>query len=153
MKNDFRETKKFMYCGVLTLSWSISRGRDTYGYNIARLDSKTARYKCMGGGYDMTGDCLGQWLQAEYQDRLKSIAHRAGAVYSKTDGYKSLERTPDRLYGMKLNQDTGKVSLDGACGPSTMIQIAEACNISVSYNGNKRGRTIGFMYTVYESEV
>ena len=124
MENNFRATAKFESCGALTLSWSTSKGRDTYGYNICRLDSKTARYKCMGGGYDMIGDTLGQFLQAEFQDRLQVISERAGSVYS-------------------------KVSLDGACGVSTMIEIAEAMNISISYIGNKRGQTTGFMYTVY----
>lgn len=35
----------------LSLSWSISRGRDTYGYNIARLDDHATgkRYRCSGG--------------------------------------------------------------------------------------------------------
>lgn len=39
----------------LALSWSVSRGRDTYGYNICRLDDTSTgeRFKCMGGGYDM----------------------------------------------------------------------------------------------------
>jgi len=149
MENNFRATAKFESCGALTLSWSTSKGRDTYGYNICRLDSKTARYKCMGGGYDMIGDTLGQFLQAEFQDRLQVISERAGSVYSKEGGYKSLERNTGRLYGMTHNLDIGKVSLDGACGVSTMIEIAEAMNISISYIGNKRGQTTGFMYTVY----
>jgi hypothetical protein len=34
----------------LAISWAISRGRDTYGYNICRLDDTLidVRYRCMG---------------------------------------------------------------------------------------------------------
>jgi hypothetical protein len=146
--NNFRETEKFEDCQTLTLSWSISKGRDTYGYNICRLDSNTTRYRAMGGGYDMKGTVLASWLVDEFQDRLQAIGARAGAHYSKANGYKS-SSDDNSLYGMARNDDTGMISIDGACGVSSVISIAEAINISISYNGNKRGQTIGFMVTVY----
>lgn len=45
---------------VLQFKWTISRGRDTYGYNICSLyvDGKKVS-GCSGGGYDMMGTCLG----------------------------------------------------------------------------------------------
>lgn len=72
----------------LTLSWSISRGRGTYGGNICRLDDTTTdkRYRCSGGGYDMTGTVLGDWLTDVYQSELQALAPRAGAWYSKAGG-------------------------------------------------------------------
>lgn len=41
----------------LDLTWSTSKARDTYGYNITRLDDSISgkRYKTCGGGYDMIG--------------------------------------------------------------------------------------------------
>lgn len=67
----------------LALSWSVSRGRDTYGYNICRLDdtSTEERFKCMGGGYDMQGTVFGSWLEAGYQDRLVELKDRANYFF------------------------------------------------------------------------
>lgn len=42
----------------LEFQTSVSRGADTYGYNIVRLVDthyNGKAYKCMGGGYDMHG--------------------------------------------------------------------------------------------------
>jgi hypothetical protein len=49
----------------LNISWSVSRGQDTYGYNICRLDDTRTgkRYHLNGGGYDMIGTVLGDWLE------------------------------------------------------------------------------------------
>ena len=45
---------------VLTFKWTVSRGRDSYGYNIVtlRVDGDKVS-SCNGGGYDMKGTCLG----------------------------------------------------------------------------------------------
>lgn len=58
----------------LAISWSISRGTETYGYNICRLDdSQTGkRYRCLGG-YDMMGTVVGQWLEDLFQPQLKQL--------------------------------------------------------------------------------
>ena len=58
----------------LTVKWTVSRGRDTYGYTICTLyvdGVKAAR--CNGGGYDMQGTVLGHWLAAAYPDRLRLL--------------------------------------------------------------------------------
>lgn len=122
----------------LKLSWSVSKGRDTDGYNICRLDDNNTgkRYKCNGGGYDMVGTCFGQWLADVYQEQLQA----AGKVV--TD-----------LYGAKVynsgapNYDT-RVSLDGACGFESMLKIAEAIGLEVEREyvkkGRNRGQTIGY---------
>lgn len=67
----------------LALSWSVSRGRDTYGYNICRLDDTSTgdRFKCMGGGYDMQGTVFGEWLAANYQPELLALKDRASYVF------------------------------------------------------------------------
>lgn len=145
---DFRDTEKFESCQCLTLSWGVSRGRDTYGHNICRLDSSNKRYKCDGGGYDMVGTVLADWLCDEFQDRLKAIGSRAASSFNKIDRYKSSSDDLS-LYGMHRNDDTGIISIDGACGVSSVITIAEAVNISISYNRNRRGETNGFMVEIY----
>lgn len=59
---------------TLEFRWTVSRGRDTYGYNICTLyvdGRKVAR--CNGGGYDMKGTCLGSFIAAAYADRLNGL--------------------------------------------------------------------------------
>lgn len=75
----------------LRMSWSVSRGRDTYGYNICKLtDGNTGKqYRCMGGGYDMQGTVFGDWLEANYPDRL---AAGSRDLYIGDDG---------KIYGFK----------------------------------------------------
>lgn len=58
----------------LKFRWTVSRRRDTYGYNICTLyvDGKKAA-RCNGGGYDMKGTCLGSWMARAYADRLRAL--------------------------------------------------------------------------------
>jgi hypothetical protein len=150
-----------MQNNILTLSWSVSRGQNTAGWNICRLDDKQTgkRYRTCGGGYDMTGTVIGEWLTDRYQDRLQAIGDRASSYYSKAGGYKT-HRVPgssmpfgdiDRAYyyGMTRNDDTGRVGLDGACGVETMLRIAEAIGLRVTRTSDPKGRTVGF--TVIDS--
>jgi len=136
----------------LALSWSVSRGMDTYGYNICRLDSRESgtRYKCMGGGYDMVGTCIGKWLAAEYQDRLLQIAEQASF---KRENGENISNDKG-LYGMHYYPEQNKIVLDGACGKESMLRIAEALGIRVTGNWNKRlnrgyGAYEGYFVTDY----
>lgn len=110
----------------LTLTWSISRGRDTYGYNICRLDDPQTgkRYRCNGGGYDMTGTVFGMWLMDVHQDRLSALAWS--------------------FYGLRRYND-GHVNLDGACGINSMVRVAEALGLEVQTQYDKKGRTTGWL--------
>lgn len=59
---------------TLEFRWTTSRARDTYGYNVCTLfvdGHKAAR--CNGGGYDMQGTCLGNWLAKAFADRLVAL--------------------------------------------------------------------------------
>lgn len=57
---------------VLQFRWSVSRGRDTYGYNICTLYADGERVaRCNGGGYDMKGTALGDFIARNYADRLR----------------------------------------------------------------------------------
>lgn len=131
----------------LVLSWATSKGRDTYGYNICRLDDRNngKRYRTVGGGYDMMGSVFGQWLQETYQKELQAIKARSHYITDE-NGTTSNPRS-DSLYGMRWKSDN-TVSLDGACGVESMIKIAEAVGLEVERDyivkGKRRGETIGW---------
>lgn len=59
---------------TLEFKWTISRGRDTYGYNICSLylDGRKVA-ACNGGGYDMKGTSLGNFIARAYADRLRAL--------------------------------------------------------------------------------
>lgn len=135
----------------LVLSWSVSRGRDSYGYNICRLDDQSLgeRFTCMGGGYDMVGSVFAQWLIANYQPELLAIKDRAhnqfllaGREFSKSDG---------SLYGMTYHEKGERVHIDGACGLDSVLHIAKAIGLEVErtyiHAGRRRGETTGWFIT------
>jgi hypothetical protein len=144
---------------TLNINWSTSRGQNTYGYNICRIeDNRTGkRYRTCGGGYDMLGSVLGEWLTDRYQDRLRAISHLAGSYYSKATGYQSHRKPgaslpfgdpdPAYFYGMSRDDDTGRVTLDGACGISTMQTIANAIGLTFLWVGNRKGHTVAYVVT------
>lgn len=127
----------------LEISWATSRGQDTYGYNICRLDDSVtrARFRTLGGGYDMIGTVFGKWLQATYPERLKALKN--GRTLEEcgycVDGWRKI---PD-LYGITFDPK-GEPQLDGACGIESMRRIAEACGFSVDWSGDRKGRTRAF---------
>lgn len=127
----------------LPLSWSVSRGRDTYGYNICRLDDRSTglRYRCTGGGYDMVGTVLGEWLQSMHQSRLQLLKENGpqGKPVLVDCGYSMpgwMKR--EDLYGLTFAPD-GRAIVDGACGVESVIKVAEACGISITRDWDRRG--------------
>lgn len=129
---------------TLSLRWTVSRARDTEGYNIVTLtNGKGAKFQTLGGGYDMCGKVFGHWLMAEYGDKIKEQV----IPY----GYDN-ENAKDGIYGF-FTKD-GRYWLDGACGIDCMISIAKAIGLQVSYitrPARKRNEIIG--YTVIEREI
>jgi hypothetical protein len=131
----------------LKLSWTTSRGADTYGWNICRLDDNRTgkRYKTMGGGYDMIGKVLGDWLQDNYQEQLKRLIPASIWDVDAKQFYDV--RTSESYYGLSHNNSSGSVlraSLDGACGRECMIRIAKAVGLEVDYELNRRHHIAGF---------
>jgi hypothetical protein len=59
---------------VLEFKWGVSKGRDTYGYNICSLyvDGQKVASTC-GGGYDMEGTVLGNWIARAFNDELLKL--------------------------------------------------------------------------------
>lgn len=125
----------------LHFKWTISRGRDTYGYNICTLlvDGEKVGKTC-GGGYDMQGTAFGQWIEGHYQNELKShfsaeIAAVTDKDYSDYSGY--CYKSIDGFYGAKISGKQGKelrITLDGGCGMDSMKRIAEALGIKLQWN-------------------
>lgn len=126
----------------LPLTVGTSRGRDTYGYTtVSLLDTATGkRYRCNGGGYDMTGTVLADWLEDVHQDALQAIADQA--AYD----YRTKVRNDGGLYGMHVG-GSGRVHVDGACGMSSVERIAKAIGVRISHRVGPRGRTLGFLAT------
>ncbi len=88
---------------LLTFKWTISRGQYTYGYNICSLYVNGDKVSsCNGGGYDMEGSCLGDWIQKTFPQSLKSL-------------------DITKYYGMR--EFEGKIIVDGGCGFSSMESI------------------------------
>lgn len=140
---------------VLRYRWSVSKAD---GYNVVTLSEGGTRYAtARGGGYDMTGSALADWLEARYPVRLAQLgAKRAGSVWTadgprvvKTDrtdyrtGKPSPDYDPQALYGLSYNPDTHKASVDGACGVSSVCEVMKALGLSFtedSGNWNRQGR-------------
>jgi hypothetical protein len=135
----------------LKITWSISKGRDTYGYNICKLTSRSGHsYKCNGGGYDMIGTVFGDYLECEHQEALQALVSDLPL-----EDYGS---TPDKVvkgtyhphyHGLFIKPD-GSVYLNGGCGFDAMRRIAEAIGLDVQWEGNKKGHTIGYYITQKE---
>ena len=130
----------------LTLTWGISKGRDTYGYNILTLrDEHGNKYRTMGGGYDMTGTVLGDWLEANYQDRLYRLRRRAGTTWTKRNT-RNTSRAANSFDGMTFDRRYDEVHLDGGYGERAMLTVAGAMGLDIkrSYNARNPERHTGY---------
>jgi hypothetical protein len=141
---------------TLQMSWTTSRGRETYGYNIARLEDTSTgkRHRCMGGGYDMQGTVFAEWLQENYQDDLVKIADRAHSQYLRNgDQYTRQPNNDaaDSLYGMTMTRTpkmtSTTVTLDGGCGLQSIETIAKEIGLDVSHSCNRRGHLLSIIVT------
>ena len=147
----------------LTVKWSISRGQETYGYNICKvIDNSTNGkvYKCTGSGYDMLGTSLAQWVQDVYQPELMSSSEKAYNHYNNACSVGKFRKEESGFYGMTAvyEKDGGlsNVTLDGGCGINSIERvIKEVLNLTLErvYSYDRKGRVkevIGFY--VYPTE-
>ena len=120
----------------LPIKWSISKGRDTYGYNICTLWDGRQAYRCSGGGYDMQGTCLALWLEGNYRDRLQRLIDFEDIT---------------KLYGIgRGNKD--RVYIDGAAGLGSMIDIAKAIGVEVTRSSGGRDCSLQGLFVTYGNE-
>lgn len=131
---------------VLEFKWTTSRGADTYGYNICSLRDRRGNLlgRCNGGGYDMEGTSFGNWIQKRFQPELLALVatlphvtkwHEDGCRWERPESANKY-RNADTLYGLTWNiYKNGKqvVSMDGACGFSSMQAILRAIGLDVRY--------------------
>jgi len=133
---------------TLVFKWTVSRGQDTYGYNICSLwiDGKKVA-SCNGGGYDMQGTCFGDYIANNYQDRLQKL----NANYGSNDKIKGFYGLIISKEGKRLNKyrPGARVSLDGACGFSSIKTIAEKIGLTLEYIHGSKNENI---YTLTEKE-
>lgn len=143
------------------LKWTISKGRDTYGYNVATLtDCDTGdKFKTIGGGYDMTGTVFADWIESIYQPELLAIANEADSkVFYENGKYVNREYNQAgkrKLYGMTAYYSDGKldkVNLDGACGLSSIEDIVKAMGLTIEkvYDRSKKNPVLTAFYVFKE---
>lgn len=150
----------------LHFKWTVSRGRDTYGYNICtlRVDGIKAGC-CNGGGYDMEGTALGEWIESAFADRLLKLKEsfyglsfhdpnydpgKAQALSGKTveEAEKAgetvgLERY-QAFYAASSKVPTKRHTvpgIDGACGISSVQKIGEAIGLKFIYKPGGKSDT------------
>lgn len=97
------------------IKWTVSRGRNTYGYNICSLyvngDKVTS---CNGGGYDMIGTVLADYICKAYQGRFKALT------------------VEDWDYVHPYADKKGIISFDGAVGVNSVEMIANKIGVYFS---------------------
>lgn len=108
----------------LEITWTTSRSREYYGCPIVTLYDGLKKFKATGGGYDMLGSVFGQWLMANYREKIIQLTpHQDGGFYG-------------------LNRySTGSWHLDGACGLDCVKTIAKAIGLDVQSIWNERKKT------------
>lgn len=131
----------------LSVKYGTSRGRDTYGYSIVTLvDTDTGkRYRTCGGGYDMHGTVLADWLSDVLQDELlgllKSRGMDAGCYCTSSDTVGKYNWP----YGAAISKG-GVAYLDGMTGESNVKAIARQLGYKISSVQEKtRGRNYKFL--------
>lgn len=140
----------------MDFKFTTSRGKNTYGYNICTLwvdDTKVGT--CTGGGYDMKGTSFSQWLETKYQDRLLALFKSDIESINDSDyiQYKNekkvLRKECNSFYGAIIvrEKDTFKIVLDGACGFSSMDNIARAIGINLKWNARSNSLKNNDLYT------
>jgi hypothetical protein len=108
-----------MFEEFVHIRWGISKAADTYGYNRVTLNPERSpgKFSQCGGGYDMVGAALGEYLTKVFGGRLDALADQ-------------VRKGAPRLYGMTVT-DSGWY-LDGACGEDCMVRIAKEIGVEIT---------------------
>ena len=140
--------------------WTISRARDSYGYNICSLwiDGRKVS-SCNGGGYDMGGTCLGSWFNKAAKNLLLKLKEEFYGLTFHDPNYdpgkavlpngKTVEQAEaageslgldryQQIYAGSSKTPTSKhvePFIDGTCGLSSVEWIMNACGYKLEYKG------------------
>lgn len=122
---------------VAEFRWTVSRGQDTYGYNICSLYIDGVKVSsCNGGGYDMQGTCLADWLVEIEQDQLKHLTANYGSSTPDGRGYYGLSYRNPKTKKRQRRWTVGcSVLLDGGCGFSPIERIGNRIGYKFQYKG------------------
>lgn len=117
---------------TLNLKWTVSKGRDTYGYNICSLWVRGRKVaSCNGGGYDMQGVCFATYLTENYKDRIEKLEANHGLRNGGRKGFYGLHFYNHKGKRLIRKGKTGRVFLDGSCGFGCMVKIAKRVGLDV----------------------
>lgn len=98
----------------LELKWSVSKARDTYGYNrLTITDGRGFKDSCCGGGYDMQGTAFASFINAKYENRFYNL--------DQTDYYGLYTDSKNERY------------VNGSCGLECVRKIAEAIGLKLEF--------------------
>lgn len=111
----------------MQIKWTVSRGRETYGWNICTATIDGKKYRCSGGGYDMLGTVVGMYIKDQYQAELLAKQSEVTALYGA------------RLYN-------GKICIDGACGLDCMLDIAKVINLDYQKVIDSKGNITNILF-------
>ena len=142
---------------TLKFKYTTSRGQNTYGYNICSLYvDGTKKYSTCGGGYDMKGTVLGQYIKANYLKEIKELKGNTGSLddgtgYYGLSYYKMVEDADnkERYVSLKQYEEGATVRLDGACGFDSMRDILKAIGYGIQFIDSEKHGDIS-IYTVYK---
>lgn len=114
---------------TLTVRWGVSRGADSYGYTTCSLKvAGVRRGYCNGGGYDMTGTVLGQFIADEFSEELRSMGTRELVRGSRASFYGLSFHDPSFNPG-RVVLETADELLGGT--PGETIEEREAAGASI----------------------
>lgn len=118
---------------TLEFKWTTSKARDSYGYTICSLWISGRKVAwCDGGGYDMIGAALAEWIQAAFHEELKKLKadKRLGLSFCGPEpGYKN----------HKTWRSGDSIEISNYIGIGTMIKLLRALghNLESLYSNTK----------------
>ena len=120
---------------VVEWRWSVSRARDSYGYNVCNAYVDGVKVGgCNGGGYDMKGAALAPWLETQVRltDEFYGLSWHdpnwrvPEKVAKREEAGESLGLERYQAYfaaSNKVRTEKHVVpQIDGACGLSSLLR-------------------------------
>lgn len=108
--------------------WNVSKGRDTYGYNICTLREGFKRNKIAstcGGGYDMKGTVLADFIKLHFENELKHLNSK--------EFYGLSFWNPETKKQCKRYRQGNKICLNGAYGFESMQAILNKIGFTLKF--------------------